>query len=58
MAPPVGGTVMDIFTRNGQNPGGYVSLLFFAAFFFLLAIIIMTFVRRGEAQQADPVATA
>jgi maltose/moltooligosaccharide transporter len=58
VAPPVGGTVMDIFTRNGQNPGGYVSLLFFAAFFFLLAIIIMTFVRRGEAQQADPVATA
>jgi maltose/moltooligosaccharide transporter len=56
VAPPFGGTVMDVFTRNGENPGGYVSLLFFAAAFFLLAMIIMSFVRRGEAKPALDVA--
>lgn len=51
-APPVGGAVLDIFTKNGSRPEGYVALLFFAAFFFFLAVIIMSFVRRGEADES------
>ena len=49
VAPPMAGFGIDIFTADGAKPEGYVSLLFFSAFFFLLALILMMFVKRGEA---------
>jgi maltose/moltooligosaccharide transporter len=49
IAPPLAGFGIDIFTAGGAKPAGYLSLLYFSAFFFLLALIIMMFVKRGEA---------
>jgi len=51
VAPPLAGFGIDIFTAGGAKPAGYVSLLFFSAFFFLLALILMTFVKRGEVHE-------
>ena len=51
VAPPLAGFGIDIFTADGAKPEGYVSLLFFSAFFFLLALILMMFVKRGEAHE-------
>jgi len=51
LAPPLAGFGIDIFTADGAKPEGYVSLLFFSAFFFLLALILMMFVKRGEAHE-------
>ena len=48
IAPPFGGFVIDLSTKRGENPSGYVFLLFFSAFFFLLSFVIMLFVKRGE----------
>ncbi|AHC16785.1 MFS transporter [Salinispira pacifica] len=53
VAPPLGGGVMDLATAGGERPGGYVALLIFASVFFAAAMIIMLFVRRGEAVNSD-----
>jgi maltose/moltooligosaccharide transporter len=49
IAPPLAGLTIDISTTGGQKPEGYLFLLFFSAFFFLLSLVIMFFVKRGEA---------
>jgi len=49
LAPPLSGLMIDIATAGGQKPEGYLFLLFFSAFFFFLSLIIMLFVKRGEA---------
>ncbi len=49
VAPPLSGLGIDVFTASGTKPAGYLSILFFSAFFFLLSLIIMQFVKRGEA---------
>ncbi|MBN1382585.1 MAG: SLC45 family MFS transporter [Deltaproteobacteria bacterium] len=49
VAPPLAGLVIDMATAGGQRPKGYLFLLFFASFFFLLSLVIMFFVKRGEA---------
>lgn len=49
IAPPFAGAVIDIATAKGENPKGYVSLLVFSSFFFMLSLVIMAFVKRGEA---------
>ncbi len=49
VAPPLSGFGIDVFTAGGLRPAGYLSILFCSAFFFVLSLIIMQFVKRGEA---------
>ena len=53
VAPPLAGAVIDVSTDGGMRPAGYVSLLIFAVVFFALAIVVVSFVRRGEAEEAS-----
>ncbi len=55
IAPPLAGAVIDISTAGGERPSGYVSLLIFSTVFFALALLMMRFVRRGEAENSPAV---
>jgi len=50
VSPPVAGFIIDLSTKNGEKPSGYISLLVFSSTLFLVSLIIMFFVKRGEAK--------
>ncbi len=50
VSPPVSGFIIDLSTKNGEKPSGYISLLVFSSTLFLVSLIIMFFVKRGEAK--------
>ena len=50
VSPPTAGFIIDLSTKNGERPSGYMSLLVFSSTLFLISLVIMFFVKRGEAK--------
>ncbi len=50
VSPPAAGFIIDLSTKNGEKPSGYISLLAFSSTLFLISLVIMFFVKRGEAK--------
>lgn len=50
VSPPTAGFIIDLSTKNGEKPSGYISLLVFSSTLFFISLVIMFFVKRGEAK--------